>query len=198
MYIGGLVHVLGSIVDVQGSRCRPQCRPRLRFRPPCICPDSFRLLRLLASHGHAARWRWNFPEICPSPLGSSAPPEFSLIAFCASFSGSETRFSPTQMDLEKVVIYYSVHVMRFILQGHLRSRWFFKFSCFTCVSERLSAVASSTRSGVERYRCISKRFSSPESCESEKTVRAFLRRQCFPGNSGWCWNNDGICTPLRG
>lgn len=74
---------------------------------------------------------------------------------------------------------------------------FFVFSWLTCVSERLSAVASSTRSGVERYRCISKRFSRPESCESEKTVRAFRRRQCFPGSSGWCWNNDGICTPLR-
>ena len=40
-------------------------------------------------------------------------------------------------------------------------------------------MASSTRSGVERYLCASNRRSSPQSCPSEKTVRAFLRRQCF-------------------
>lgn len=69
--------------------------------------------------------------------------------------------------------------------------------CATCVSERLSAVASSTLSGVDRYRWISKRFSSPDSWESENTVRAFLRRQCFPGNSAWCWNRAGICIPVE-
>lgn len=53
----------------------------------------------------------------------------------------------------------------------------------TWVSERLRAVASSTRSGVERYRWISNLFSRPESCESENTVRALRRRQCFPGSS---------------
>lgn len=65
----------------------------------------------------------------------------------------------------------------------------------TCVSDRLSAVASSTLSGVDRYRWISNLFSRPDSCESEKTVRAFLRLQCFPGNSAWCWNKAGICIP---
>lgn len=65
----------------------------------------------------------------------------------------------------------------------------------TCVSDRLRAVASSTLSGVERYRWISNRFSRPDSCESEKTVRAFRRLQCFPGNSAWCWNKAGICMP---
>lgn len=67
----------------------------------------------------------------------------------------------------------------------------------TCVSDRLSAVASSTLSGVDRYRWISNLFSRPESCESEKTVRAFLRLQCLPGNSAWCWNKAGICIPAR-
>lgn len=67
----------------------------------------------------------------------------------------------------------------------------------TCVSDRLSAVASSTLSGVDRYRWISNLFSRPESCESEKTVRAFLRLQCLPGNSAWCWNKDGICIPAQ-
>lgn len=65
----------------------------------------------------------------------------------------------------------------------------------TWVSDRLSAVASSTLSGVDRYRWISNLFSRPDSCESEKTVRAFLRRQCFPGSSAWCWNKAGICIP---
>lgn len=49
----------------------------------------------------------------------------------------------------------------------------------TCVSLKPSAVASSTRSGVDKYRCASKRFSSPESCGSLKTVRALRRRQCL-------------------
>lgn len=67
--------------------------------------------------------------------------------------------------------------------------------CVTWVSDRLSAVASSTLSGVDRYLWISNLFSRPDSWESEKTVRAFLRRQCFPGNSAWCWNKAGICIP---
>lgn len=48
---------------------------------------------------------------------------------------------------------------------------------FTCVSLSPKAVASSTRSGVDRYRCPSNRFSRPDSCGSLNTVRAFLRRQ---------------------
>lgn len=55
----------------------------------------------------------------------------------------------------------------------------------TCVSDRLSWFASSTLSGVDRYRWASNRFSSPFSCWSLKTVRAFRRRQCFPGLSCW-------------
>lgn len=49
---------------------------------------------------------------------------------------------------------------------------------FTCVSLRPSAEASSTRSGVDRYRWASNRFSNPVSCGSLNTVRAFLLRQC--------------------
>lgn len=55
----------------------------------------------------------------------------------------------------------------------------------TCVSDRLSWFASSTLSGVDRYRWASNRFSSPFSCWSLNTVRAFRRRQCFPGLSCW-------------
>lgn len=97
MYTGSLVHVLRSIVNVQGSTCRPQYRPRHRFRPPCICPDSLRLWRLLR-FCRAARWRSSSPVIFPSPRVSSAPPAFSLIAFYASSSGSETKFSPAPRD----------------------------------------------------------------------------------------------------
>lgn len=70
---------------------------------------------------------------------------------------------------------------------------------FTCVSLRLSAFASSTLSGVERYRWAENLFSSPNknkkshsisskmllkchkpvSWGSLNTVRAFLLRQCF-------------------
>lgn len=34
----------------------------------------------------------------------------------------------------------------------------------TCVSDKLSCDASSTRSGVDKYRCVSNRFSSPFNC----------------------------------
>lgn len=50
---------------------------------------------------------------------------------------------------------------------------------FTCVSLRLKADASSTRSGVERYLWAANLFSRPVSWGSLKTVRAFLLLQCF-------------------
>jgi hypothetical protein len=53
----------------------------------------------------------------------------------------------------------------------------------TWVSERLSAFANSTLSGVERYRWASNRFSRPVSWWSENTVLAFRRRQCFAPRS---------------
>lgn len=53
------------------------------------------------------------------------------------------------------------------------------YARITWVSERFNAFASSTRSGVERYLWASNRFSSPLSCWSLNTVRAFRRRQCF-------------------
>lgn len=80
----------------------------------------------------------------------------------------------------------------------MKCLWCVCVCVYTCVSDRLRAVASSTLSGVDRYRWISNLFSSPDSWESENTVRAFRRRQCLPGNSAWCWNKAGICTPAGG
>jgi len=73
--------------------------------------------------------------------------------------------------------------------GHLPLALSRRLSCFlcfmrrfwnhvlTCVSLSPNAVASSTLSGVDRYRCASKRFSRPDSCGSLNTVRALRRRQ---------------------
>lgn len=54
---------------------------------------------------------------------------------------------------------------------------------YTWVSDRLRALASSILSGVLKYLCASNRFSNPFNCWSLNTVRAFLRRQCFPPGS---------------
>lgn len=72
---------------------------------------------------------------------------------------------------------------------------------FTCVSLRLKADASSTLSGVERYLWAANLFSRPVSWGSLKTVRAFLRRQCFSAlrdislgelpNKAW-WNGNPV------
>lgn len=131
MYTVCLVHVLRSIVNVQGSTCRPQYRPRLHFRPPCICLDSFRLSRLLR-FCRAVRWRSSSPVICPSPLVSSALPAFSLIAFYASSSDSETKFSPVPRDKKiKVVINFSVHATLCSLQD----RWLCVLLAYLCFWE---------------------------------------------------------------
>lgn len=94
-----------------------------------------------------------------------------------------------------IIIKFSCVLLCVCLFSVLSVYFFPSVRACTCVSDRLSAVASSTLSGVDRYRWISNLFSRPDSCESEKTVRAFLRLQCFPGNSAWCWNKAGICIP---
>ena len=50
----------------------------------------------------------------------------------------------------------------------------------TCVSDKFSAEANSTLSGVDKYLWASNRLSSPHSWWSEKTVLAFRRRHCLP------------------
>lgn len=57
--------------------------------------------------------------------------------------------------------------------------WDYKNDIFTCVSLRFKAVASSTRSGVLKYRCAANLFSNPVNCGSLNTVLAFRLRQCF-------------------
>lgn len=51
----------------------------------------------------------------------------------------------------------------------------------TCVSDKPKLFANSTRSGVLKYFCVSKRFSKPLNCWSLNTVRALRRRHNFIG-----------------
>ncbi|KAK0136593.1 Jhy [Merluccius polli] len=75
-----------------------------------------------------------------------------------------------------------------------RSSWAF-LSCFL-----LSAVASSTRSGVDRYRWISKRFSRPDSCESENTVLPDVKKYwwCSGLWRAWCGCGARIGVGISG
>ncbi|TNN80115.1 hypothetical protein EYF80_009626 [Liparis tanakae] len=96
-------------------------------------------------------------------------------------SGSSPRFSSSALfSFSSLSLEFSAD--RSSSPGVFRSSCAF-LSCFLCFIRRFWNHVLTCTGG------------SDNSCESEKTVRAFRRLQCFPGNSAWCWNRAGICMP---
>ena len=106
----------------------------------------------------------------------------------------ESTFRSNQFRHENSISNSFIDNWKETFRGFLYTVIWLKCRQLTWVSDRFSADANSTRSGVDRYRCASNLRSNPHNCWSENTVRALRLRHCFVDSAE---NKDEKGMPVK-